>query len=104
MASEKGRGVVDRPKRDVIGGVTLEQIEAAIKSVRGLPDRPKGVFTRNEMAAAIGLSESSTNRYLRLAIRAGDVEYAGKIRVVDITGHAQPTHAYRVNKGKKAAK
>lgn len=87
---------MDRPKRNAVGGVTLEQIEAALRSIKRTGDRPAGVFTTNEYAAAVGLTTVTAGRKIFDATRAGVLEYAGKIPITDRTGRLYPTHAYRL--------
>lgn len=87
---------MDSPKRDSDDlNEVLLKLDATIRRV---PERPKGTFTSSEFAAAAGVSMASATRKIKANIRAGVLEFAGKVQCVSMIGALAHVPAYRLKK------
>lgn len=80
--------------------ISTEEIVAALAAYRGTPERPEGVFTVREGAAASGLGDRTFTKFLHSMRAAGRLENV-PIMTEALNGRLCRVVAYRI---KPAAK
>jgi DNA-binding IclR family transcriptional regulator len=78
--------------------IRLDEVLAELARLeRDLPDGPAG-FTVRELADKLGMVVNTTQERLRRMIAAGQVEFVGKRRGLNISGGGCQVPVYRLRK------
>jgi len=74
----------------------IEALQEAFKQDPPTPEREPGVFRTEELAEAIGRSESTIRRILKRWLAEGRIEVIEGVHIIDFSGRPQTVRGYRL--------